>query len=129
VVLIAFFDARRNKAHIRKSGHVEKDLATQIIIKARGVYIHGFRRDRKVCPAPGWPIKVDLDAALERFELAGRSRSAYRIDPKAHMGLGRVDVPGRTRLRRDRRGDEREGQQRASETFAFAHGPATPASR
>src|SRR3984893_15554388 len=65
VVLIAFFDAGRNKAHIRKSDHVEKDLAAQIIIHARGVYIHGFCRDPKVCPAPGWPIKVYVNAAIE----------------------------------------------------------------
>lgn len=65
VLCIAFFDACRNKAHIRKSGHVEKDLAAQIIIEARGVCVHGFCRDPKVHPAPGWPIKVDIDAALE----------------------------------------------------------------
>jgi hypothetical protein len=64
-MLIAFFDARRHEAHIRKSGRVEKDLAAQIIIEARGVNVHGFCRDPKVHPAPGWPIKVDLDAALE----------------------------------------------------------------
>src|ERR1700730_5548545 len=64
-VLIAFFDAGRNEAHVRKSRHVEKDLAAQIIIHGRGVYVHGFCRDPKVCPAPGWPTKVDIDAALE----------------------------------------------------------------
>jgi hypothetical protein len=68
-------------------------------------------------------FKVDLDAAVEGFELADGSRPADRVDPKAHMSLGRVDFPGRSRLRRDRYGDER--QHRASETRPFAHDPAT----
>jgi hypothetical protein len=65
VALIAFFDACRNKPHARKSRHIEKDLAAQIIVQGRGVSVHGFCRDPKVCAAPGWPIKVDIDAALE----------------------------------------------------------------
>jgi hypothetical protein len=96
-VLIAFLDACRNKAHARKIRDVEKDLAAQILIEARGVCVHGSCRDPKVDPAPGRSIKVDLDAAVEGFELAVGSRPADRVDPKAHMSLGRVDFPGRSR--------------------------------
>jgi hypothetical protein len=120
MLVIAFFDICRKKAHVRIFCGIEEDLATQIIIQTLRFYIHGFGRDLKIHPAPGWDIKVYIDVPLEGFELAGGSRPACRINPKENMRLGWVDGPGGSRLSLDHGRGEHDPKQCASECLTYA---------